>query len=141
MRCQLPPLNPATWSASKRLALGRLGLGLKTGISTLVLLHESGQVIQSDHQQPRAMAGPHQYGARLLAAAIRQGLIEERVGVQALDALDFPPNVHAVTDDVGIFVPTETVRVLGDSATVDTDPRQYLAGFQFAPLTFLAARS
>jgi hypothetical protein len=123
MRCQLPPLNPATWSASKRLALGRLGLGLKTGISTLVLLHESWQIVQSDHQQPRAMAGPHQYGARLLAAAIRQGLIEKRVRVQAFDTLDFPPNVHSVTHHIGVFVSTETVGVLGDSATVDTDPR------------------
>jgi hypothetical protein len=87
------------------------------------------------------VAGSHKHGTRLLAAAIRQGLIEERVRVQALDALDFPPNVHAIAHDVGVFVPTETVGVLGDSATVDTDPRQYLAGFQFAPLTFLAARS
>ena len=87
------------------------------------------------------MAGPHQYGARLLAAAISQGLIEERVRIQALDALDFPPNVHAIAYDIGVFVPTETVRVLGDSATVDTDSRQYLARFQFASLSLLAARS
>jgi hypothetical protein len=141
MRCQLPPLKPATWSASKRLALGIVGRGLNTGIPTLVLLHESWQVIQSDHQQPRAMARAHKHGARLLPTAIGKRLVKERVRVQALDSLDLPPNVHAIANDVRVFVSTETVGVLRDSATVDTDPRQYLTGFQFPTLTFLAARS
>jgi hypothetical protein len=141
MRCQLPPLNPATWSASKRFALGIVGWGLKTGIPTLVLLHESWQVVESNHQEPRAMTRSHQDGARLLSTAIGECLIEERVGVQALDALDLPPHVHAVTHDVWVFVATESVGVLSYAATVNTYACEHFTGFQLSALAFLSARS